>query len=102
MTGYLARVKTLLAENPLPEQPTELTEGASVSSVSDHGSHVFEGEGAFVSLVSGRSRHLSNDGEGRCFVCGQPARFGLGVHLRRGLEGRWTCAVHRPQGEGHA
>jgi hypothetical protein len=43
-----------------------------------------------------------NDGERHCFACGQPARFGFGVHLRRGLEGRLTCAAHRPQGEGHA
>jgi hypothetical protein len=43
-----------------------------------------------------------HDGERRCYVCGQPARFGFGVHLRRGLEGRWTCAAHRPLGEGHA
>lgn len=44
----------------------------------------------------------TSDDERRCFVCGQPARFGFGVHLRRGLEGRWTCAAHRPHGEGHA
>ena len=43
-----------------------------------------------------------NDSERRCFICGQPARFGFGVHLRRGFEGRWTCAAHRPHGEGRA
>lgn len=40
--------------------------------------------------------------ERRCFMCGQPARFGFGVHLKCGLEGAWTCAAHRPHGEGHA
>ncbi len=43
-----------------------------------------------------------NDGEHRCFVCGQPASFGFGVRLREGKEGRWACAAHRPQGEGRA
>ena len=41
-----------------------------------------------------------SDGERRCFVCGQPASFGFGVFLREGKEGRWTCAAHRPHGEG--
>lgn len=43
-----------------------------------------------------------NDSERRCFICGQPARFGFEVHLRSGSDGRWTCAAHRPQGEGRA
>jgi hypothetical protein len=43
-----------------------------------------------------------NDSERRCFVCGQPARFGFGVRLLEGKEGRWTCAAHRPHGEGRA
>jgi hypothetical protein len=38
----------------------------------------------------------------RCFVCGQPASFGFGVRLLEGREGWWTCAAHRPQGEGRA
>jgi hypothetical protein len=33
----------------------------------------------------------------RCSVCGQPARFGYDVYLRRGEEGRWFCAAHRPE-----
>jgi hypothetical protein len=33
----------------------------------------------------------------RCSVCGQPARFGYGVGLLRGEEGRWFCAAHRPE-----
>lgn len=33
----------------------------------------------------------------RCAVCGQPARFGCGVRLRQGQEGRWFCAAHRPE-----
>ena len=36
--SYLARLKTLLHENPLPEQLTKPTQGASVSFVSEHGS----------------------------------------------------------------
>jgi hypothetical protein len=32
-----------------------------------------------------------------CSVCGQPARFGYGVLLLRGEEGRWFCAAHRPE-----
>jgi hypothetical protein len=32
-----------------------------------------------------------------CSVCGQPARFGYGVRLLRGEEGRWFCAAHRPE-----
>jgi hypothetical protein len=43
-----------------------------------------------------------DDSERRCFVCGQSARFGFGVRLTHGLEGRWTCAAHRPHGEGRA
>jgi hypothetical protein len=42
------------------------------------------------------------DGDRRCLVCGQPASFGFGVSVRAGREGRWTCAAHRPQGEGRA
>jgi hypothetical protein len=38
----------------------------------------------------------------RCFVCGQPARFGFGVRLVEGKESRWTCAAHRPHCEGRA
>jgi hypothetical protein len=38
----------------------------------------------------------------RCSVCGQPARFGFGVRLRQGEEGRWLCAAHRPQEAGTA
>ena len=33
----------------------------------------------------------------RCSACGQPARFGYGVRLLRGEEGRWFCAAHRPE-----
>jgi hypothetical protein len=44
---------------------------------------------------------IHND-QRRCFVCGQPASFGFGVRLLEGREGRWTCAAHRPHGEGRA
>jgi hypothetical protein len=43
-----------------------------------------------------------NDVAHRCGVCGQPARFGFGVRLRHGQEGRWFCAAHRPQEAGTA
>jgi hypothetical protein len=33
----------------------------------------------------------------RCSVCGQLARFGYGVRLLQGKEGRWFCAAHRPE-----
>jgi hypothetical protein len=33
----------------------------------------------------------------RCSVCGQLARFGYGVRLMHGEEGRWFCAAHRPE-----
>jgi hypothetical protein len=33
----------------------------------------------------------------RCTVCGQAARFGYGVRLLHGQEGRWFCAAHRPE-----
>jgi hypothetical protein len=33
----------------------------------------------------------------RCSVCGQLARFGYGVRLVHGEEGRWFCAAHRPE-----
>lgn len=38
----------------------------------------------------------------QCSVCGQQARFGYGVHLRHGEEGRWFCAAHRPTEFGSA
>lgn len=38
----------------------------------------------------------------RCCVCGRAARFGFGVRLREGQEGRWFCAGHRPQSAGTA
>lgn len=38
MSRYLARLKTLLHEKPIPEKLTKLTKGASVSFVSDPGS----------------------------------------------------------------
>ena len=47
-------------------------------------------------------RSSSDDRERRCFVCGQPARFGFGVRIRQGEEGRWFCAAHRPQEAGTA
>jgi hypothetical protein len=34
--------------------------------------------------------------EYRCSVCRQLARFGYGVRLLHGEEGRWFCAAHRP------
>ena len=43
-----------------------------------------------------------NDAARRCDVCGQPAHFGYGVHVRQGQEGRWFCAAHRPQEAGTA
>ena len=42
------------------------------------------------------------DDEHSCFACGQPARFGFGVRIRQGEEGRWSCAAHRPQEAGTA
>jgi hypothetical protein len=63
MTAYLARLKTLLAEQPLPEQLTERTEAASVSSVSERGRLVSEGAAASVSSVSVLSSDVpGNDG----------------------------------------
>ena len=47
-------------------------------------------------------RSSSDDHERRCFVCGQPARFGFGVRIRQGEGGRWFCAAHRPQDAGTA
>src|SRR5271165_1895287 len=41
MSRYLERLKALLAETPLPEKLTKLTEGASVSSVSDQRTPLF-------------------------------------------------------------
>jgi hypothetical protein len=38
-----------------------------------------------------------NHSERPCSVCGQPARFGYDVYLRRGEDGRWFCAAHRPK-----
>jgi hypothetical protein len=67
MTGYLARLKTLLAEKPPPEELTELTKGASVSFVRNQVSLVSEGEGAFVSSVSNRSRNVSGDDDTETF-----------------------------------
>ena len=43
-----------------------------------------------------------NDGQRPCFVCGQPASFGFDVSMREARVGRWTCAAHRPHGEGQA
>jgi hypothetical protein len=38
----------------------------------------------------------------RCSVCGQLARFGFGVRLLHGEEGRWFCAAHRLHERGRA
>ena len=43
-----------------------------------------------------------SDRKRRCFVCGQPARFGFEVRLRQGQAGRWSCAAHRPLEAGTA
>jgi hypothetical protein len=48
------------------------------------------------------SERSSSDRERRCFVCGQPARFGFGVRIRQGEEGRWSCVAHRPLEAGTA
>ncbi len=43
---------------------------------------------------------VADDGWGHvCAVCGADAGFGFGVFLRRGQEGRWSCAAHRGQVE---
>ena len=44
--SYLARLKTLLHERPLPQELTKPTKGASVSFVSDQGSRFCAGEDA--------------------------------------------------------
>lgn len=59
--SYLARLKILLSEKPLPEELTEPTKGASVASVSDRGSRLFEGSGPCVSFVSDQRSHLPGD-----------------------------------------
>lgn len=43
-----------------------------------------------------------SDAAHRCGVCGQPAHFGFGVHVREGQEGRWFCAAHCSREEGQA
>jgi hypothetical protein len=33
--------------------------------------------------------------EHHCEICRRPARFGFGVNVRQGKEGRWACLEHR-------
>ena len=86
MSHYLAQLKTLLAEKPLPEKLTELTEGASVSSVSDQRSPVF-GEADWDSghsgpvqrdepraLVRWIADHFQSSPLGQCAHCGSDRR----------------------------
>jgi hypothetical protein len=65
MSRYLERLKTLLAEKRLPEQPTKPTKPPSVGFDSDQGRHVSRDDGAeadpSVSSVSSQSRHVSDD-----------------------------------------
>lgn len=40
--------------------------------------------------------------EHRCDICGAAARFGFGVRVLQGQEGRWACRKHRAQVEARA
>jgi hypothetical protein len=101
--SYLARLETLLAEKRSPEELTELTKGASVGFVSDQGSSTCGDEAATEDRAEIAADSIrTGNGERPCFVCGQPTSFGFGVRLLEGREGQWTCAAHRPHGEGRA
>jgi hypothetical protein len=86
---------------PKPASVFKMPEGGGVR-VRLGASGNLKPSGAREALVRWLPELKARDSERRCFVCGQPARFGFGVHLRRGLEGRWTCAAHRPHGQGRA
>ena len=64
MSHYLAQLKALLAEKPLSEKLTKLTEGTSVSSVSDQVRHI-SGEAAAETFdadaVEKRTDHAHDD-----------------------------------------
>ena len=50
--------------------------------------------------AAARTRTPMEDGPDHlCRVCGEPAGFGFGVFLRRGIEGRWSCMAHRAEVE---
>jgi hypothetical protein len=86
MSRYLAQLKALLAEKPFPEKLTELTEGASVSSVSDQRSSVFgeadsdSGHSGPVqrdeprALVRWIADHFQSSPLGQCTHCGSDRR----------------------------
>jgi len=38
-----------------------------------------------------------DDGQYRCFLCGEPAHFGFGVNIQGGANERWACPEHREQ-----
>jgi hypothetical protein len=77
MSTYLARLKTVLAENA----PTK------VIAKTDKRVEIYE----FPEISAPPSFY-----DHRCDVCGQRARFGYGVRLLHAQEGQWYCAAHRP------
>jgi hypothetical protein len=112
MSGFAFDVDAALASarsgtgdpaTPATAEPTnaELSQLSQLSQQVNSSNSDLQGRSvAAVAIVA--ARPSPSDLTLRCSVCGQPARFGFGVRIRQGEEGRWFCAAHRPQEAGTA
>jgi hypothetical protein len=100
MNTYLDRLKIVLAENSVSSVTDKTDRSPFVGFVSSPDSPFSETDTSDADLSEQRLNQHSR--QAGCCVCGQPARFGFGVRLRLGQEGRWFCAAHRPTDFGSA
>jgi hypothetical protein len=88
--GDTATQATVATSERAKAHLSQLSQQANTSASTLQGLNV-----AAIATVAARSS--PRDSTYRCSVCGQPARFGVGVRPQEGREGRWFCAAHRPQ-----
>jgi hypothetical protein len=93
--SYLERLRTVEHEKTGTLATDKTDRRAFVSFVSSLGAPFPRGDDCDADLSEARSNQHSS--QRLCSVCGQPARFGYGVRLLHGEEGRWFCAAHRPE-----
>ena len=93
--SYLERLRAVEHEKTGTLATDKADRSPCVSFVGSLGAPFPRGDYFDANLSEARSNQHSS--QRLCSVCGQPARFGSGVRLLRGEEGRRFCAAHRPE-----